>query len=61
MRRLALLDPPDALARNTAVLERARELAAAHQPTPETPPERRGPTRDELLQIMAAARGHDAG
>jgi len=43
------------------VLERARALAAVRQPAPEPaePPERRGPTREELLRIMAAARLHD--
>lgn len=57
-RRESLLDPPGALAQNTAVLERARAFAAVRQPAPESP-ERRGPTRDELLQIMAAARLND--
>lgn len=36
-RRWTLLDPPDALAQNAAVLERVRELSAVRQPTPEQP------------------------
>jgi 2-polyprenyl-6-methoxyphenol hydroxylase-like FAD-dependent oxidoreductase len=53
-RRWSQLDPPDALARNTAVLERARELAALRQP-PAEPPASLGPTREEFIQIVAAA------
>jgi hypothetical protein len=53
-RRGLQLDPVGALARNTAVIERARALAAVRQPAPSpTPP---GPTREEMLAIIAAAR-----
>ena len=50
-RRLTLLDPPDALARNTAVLERAAALAAARH-TPPKLPAAPVPTREELLAII---------
>jgi len=50
MRRMTQLDAPDALARNTAVLERAETLAAARTP-PATVP--MGPSREELLAILA--------
>jgi 2-polyprenyl-6-methoxyphenol hydroxylase-like FAD-dependent oxidoreductase len=53
MRRLFQLDPADALAANTAVLERARQIAATKPLTLQRPP---GPTRDDVLQIIAAAR-----
>jgi hypothetical protein len=56
-RRETLLDPPGTLAQNTAVLERARALAAIRQP-PAEPPTLRGPTREQLLRIMAMARSH---
>jgi 2-polyprenyl-6-methoxyphenol hydroxylase-like FAD-dependent oxidoreductase len=49
-RRMTLLDPPDALACNTAVLERAASLAATRRP-PATAQAR--PTREELLAIIA--------
>ncbi len=52
-RRMTLLDAPDALARNTDVLERAANLAATRRPT-EVAPAR--PTRQELLAIIDAAR-----
>jgi 2-polyprenyl-6-methoxyphenol hydroxylase-like FAD-dependent oxidoreductase len=51
MRRLFQLDPVAALAGNAAVHERARHIAVTRPPTP--PP---GPTREEVLQIIAAAR-----
>ena len=54
-RQWTQLDPPDALTKNTAVLERARELAAMRPPAAE-PPAPHGPRRDELLRIIAAAR-----
>ncbi len=53
-RREMQLDPFGALARNAAVLDRARALAAVRQSAPE--PERRGPTRDELLHVIAESR-----
>ena len=46
------LDSVGALAENTAVLERARALAAAREPEPETTPK---PTRDALLELIAVA------
>ena len=49
-RRMTLLDPPEALARNTAVLERAAALAATRRP-PAAAQAR--PTREELLAIVA--------
>lgn len=49
VRRMALLDAPDALARNTAVLERAATLSATRVPLAATPA---GPTRAELLAIL---------
>jgi 2-polyprenyl-6-methoxyphenol hydroxylase-like FAD-dependent oxidoreductase len=52
-RRWSLLDSPDALARNTAVLDRARALAAVRQP-PAEPPTPLGPSREELIQIVMA-------
>ena len=56
-RRHALLDPPDALAANTEVLERAAALAAQREP-PAEQPSPQGPTREELLAIMAGAATH---
>jgi hypothetical protein len=52
-RQGAQLDPPGALARNTAVHEQARLLVHDH-PLPEKPPPA-GPTQEELLQILAMA------
>jgi len=46
--------PPDALARNTAVIERARALAAVRQ-LPTEPPAPGGPTREEFIQIVVAS------
>jgi hypothetical protein len=43
-----------------AVLERARALAAVRQP-PTEPPEPRGPTREELLQVLEAERRSETG
>jgi len=51
VRRRTLLDAPDALARNIAVLERAATLAAARRPPP-VPPAPLGPTREELLAMI---------
>jgi 2-polyprenyl-6-methoxyphenol hydroxylase-like FAD-dependent oxidoreductase len=54
-RRGQQLDPVGALARNTVLLNRARALAAVRPPqAPSVPP---GPTRDELIRIVEAARG----
>ena len=50
-RRGMQLDPVGALAKNTAVLERARELAVDRPPTIPS-----GPTREELIALIAAAR-----
>jgi 2-polyprenyl-6-methoxyphenol hydroxylase-like FAD-dependent oxidoreductase len=50
-RRLFQLDPVAALAGNAAVHERARQIAVTRPPTPPS-----GPTREEVLQIIAAAR-----
>jgi 2-polyprenyl-6-methoxyphenol hydroxylase-like FAD-dependent oxidoreductase len=52
-RRHFQLDPVDALAGNSAVHERARQIAATK---PSAPPQPSGPTREEVLQIIAAAR-----
>jgi hypothetical protein len=52
-RHLFQLDPADALERNSAVLERARQIAATKALAPQRPP---GPTREDMLQIIAAAR-----
>jgi hypothetical protein len=52
-RRGLQLDPVDALAKNTAVHERARALAAVRPPT--TPKPTPGPTREELLRVIATA------
>jgi 2-polyprenyl-6-methoxyphenol hydroxylase-like FAD-dependent oxidoreductase len=49
------LDPVGALAENTAVLERSRVLAAERRPEQQTTP---APTRDALLQLIAAAVPH---
>jgi hypothetical protein len=54
-RRWHLLDPPDALPQNAALLEHARALAEVRQP-PARPPERLGPTREEVLALIATAR-----
>ena len=48
--RVNALDPPDALARNDALVARALELAGDAAPRP-----RLGPTRDELLGLIAEA------
>jgi hypothetical protein len=45
------LDPVGSLEGNTAVLERARALAAAREREPELPPT---PTRETLLKLIAA-------
>jgi hypothetical protein len=52
-RRGGLLDPVGALARNTALHERARALAATRPP--QTPVTQSGPTRETLLDVIAAA------
>jgi hypothetical protein len=52
-RRDAQLDPVNVLVRNSAVLERARRIAATRPPMPQRPP---GPAREDVLQIIAAAR-----
>ena len=52
-RRHFQLDPVDTLARNSAVLERARQIAASCPSTPLRPP---GSTREDVLQIITAAR-----
>lgn len=52
-RHLFQLDPADALAQNSAVLERARQIAATKALVPQRPS---GPTREDVLQIIAAAR-----
>jgi hypothetical protein len=54
-RRWHLLDPPDALPQNAALLERARALAEVRQ-QPAEPAERLGPTREEAFALIAAAR-----
>ena len=46
------LDPVGALAKNSAVLERARTLAAARERKPDRPST---PTRESVLQLIAAA------
>jgi 2-polyprenyl-6-methoxyphenol hydroxylase-like FAD-dependent oxidoreductase len=51
-RRSGLLDPVGALARNTALHDRARALAAIRPPQPPTMPA--GPTREALLRVIAA-------
>jgi 2-polyprenyl-6-methoxyphenol hydroxylase-like FAD-dependent oxidoreductase len=56
-RRGTLLDPVGVLARNTALHDRARALATARPP--QAPPVPAGPTRDELLQVIAAAHAND--
>jgi 2-polyprenyl-6-methoxyphenol hydroxylase-like FAD-dependent oxidoreductase len=53
-RQWTQLDPPGALARNLAVHERARELGMQRPRSAESPPP--DPTREELLQILAATR-----
>jgi 2-polyprenyl-6-methoxyphenol hydroxylase-like FAD-dependent oxidoreductase len=55
-RRVTQLDPVDGLAKNTALHDRARALAAVRAPTPPKPPAR--PSREELLRVIAAAREH---
>jgi 2-polyprenyl-6-methoxyphenol hydroxylase-like FAD-dependent oxidoreductase len=45
------LDPVDALLKNTAIIERARALAAVRAPQP---PTTSGPTRERLLELIAA-------
>jgi 2-polyprenyl-6-methoxyphenol hydroxylase-like FAD-dependent oxidoreductase len=55
-RRGQQLDPVGALAKNTALHERARALAAVRAPTEPKPTP--GPTREELLRVIAAAREH---
>ena len=50
-RRVNALDPPDALERDEALVARALELAA------DAPRPRIGPTRDELLGLIAQAAG----
>jgi hypothetical protein len=50
-RRVNLLDPPDALARDEELIARARELA------PEVGTAPAGPTREEVLEAIAQARG----
>jgi 2-polyprenyl-6-methoxyphenol hydroxylase-like FAD-dependent oxidoreductase len=53
-RRGGQLDPVGALGRNSALLERARSLAAIRTPSvPKAPP---GPAREEILRVIAAAR-----
>ena len=54
-RWINLLDPPDALATNTALLERVAELAARRTPSAE-PPAAQGPTRDALLALIGGGR-----
>jgi 2-polyprenyl-6-methoxyphenol hydroxylase-like FAD-dependent oxidoreductase len=55
-RRGNQLDPVGALAKNTALHDRARALAAVRPPqAPSAPP---GPTRDEVIRIIEAARGN---
>lgn len=49
-RRVNLLDPPDALERNSALIERAQEIAREAGPPPVM-----GPTRPELLEVLARA------
>jgi 2-polyprenyl-6-methoxyphenol hydroxylase-like FAD-dependent oxidoreductase len=56
-RRGNQLDPVGALAKNTALLERARTLAASRPPqTATTPP---SPTREEVLRVISATRSKD--
>jgi hypothetical protein len=45
------LDPADALLCNTAIVERARALAATRPPSP---PSATGPSRESLLELIAA-------
>jgi flavin-dependent dehydrogenase len=45
------LDPVAALLQNTPIIERARALAAARRPQP---PSAAGPTRERLLELIAA-------
>ena len=51
-RRVNALDPPDALARNDALVARAQDLASEVTARPQL-----GPTRDELLGLIAEASG----
>src|SRR5262249_54237236 len=53
-RRASLLDPVGALGKTPALLDRAGPLAAARPPQERRIPP--GPTRDELLAIVQAAR-----
>ena len=49
-RRVNALDPPDALAKNDALVARAQDLAGEVTARPQL-----GPTRDELLGLIAEA------
>jgi 2-polyprenyl-6-methoxyphenol hydroxylase-like FAD-dependent oxidoreductase len=49
-RRVNLLDSPDALERNSTLIERAQEIAREGEPPPVM-----GPTRPELLEVLARA------
>jgi hypothetical protein len=52
MRRELQLDPMSALAENTAVLDRARSLAAVRERKPK---DSSAPTREDLLELMTGA------
>jgi 2-polyprenyl-6-methoxyphenol hydroxylase-like FAD-dependent oxidoreductase len=49
-RRVNALDPPDALATDESLVARALEIAGGEEPSPRT-----GPTREELLGLIAGA------